>query len=494
MVKKTVADFNSFEKKLKKIIRNSIRSHKYNRAMSAISCCATAMYEYNQYYTDDFLEYSTLYIGKIFAEKKKEALKEYHSDPNIVLFYDGFGLDIRGVSKMYLNALIKNQYKVIYLLPEPSKGKMPETEKVTQSGDVVWRYFNNKRSYSDSSNEIIDVILETLPKALFFYTTPGDVSGAVAFTLFQGKVQRFLIDLTDHAFWLGKCCNDFFCGSREMSASNQYYGRGIPKEKCIKLGVNLVIEECTDHSGLPFDVLSTRYIFSGGALYKTLGDDEKYYYKIVDHILSEHQDVKYLYAGLGNDFEMKKILKKYPDRAYLISERKDFYYLIQNSIFYLNTYPMFGGMMMKYAANASRIPITLRHDSDADGLLINQDAAKIQYDSYDELISDIDRLLNDDSYMEKRRALLKGTIITEERFINNVRGLIEQNKTDYEHGFYKIDTSNFRKEFLERFDLSKTKERLIKRKNTELILVMPNMYFQLIKKIYKVVKGEFKND
>ena len=187
-------------------------------------------------------------------------------------------------------------------------------------------------------------------------------------------------------------------------------------------------------------------------------------------------------------------MKKYPDRAYLISERKDFYYLIQNSIFYLNTYPMFGGMMMKYAANASRIPITLRHDSDADGLLINQDAAKIQYDSYDELISDIDRLLNDDSYMEKRRALLKGTIITEERFINNVRGLIEQNKTDYEHGFYKIDTSNFRKEFLERFDLSKTKERLIKRKNTELILVMPNMYFQLIKKIYKVVKGEFKND
>lgn len=110
----------------------------------------------------------------------------------------------------------------------------------------------------------------------------------------------------------------------------------------IKLGVNLIVDRCDTHEKLPFDVTKARYIFSGGALYKTLGEEQNTYYKIVDHILQYNKDIKFLYAGFGDDSEMVKILEKYPDRAYLVGERKDYYYLIENCTLYLNTYPMFG--------------------------------------------------------------------------------------------------------------------------------------------------------
>ena len=52
---------------------------------------------------------------------------------------------------------------------------------------------------------------------------------------------------------------------------------------------------------------------------------------------------------------------------------------------YLNTYPMFGGLMMRYAAMAGKIPITLKHGKDADGILIDQSKRKIEYASYFQL-------------------------------------------------------------------------------------------------------------
>ena len=307
---------------------------------------------------------------------------------------------------------------------------------------------------------------------------PNDVSGIIAFHMFDGIVDRYLIDLTDHAFWLGKSAVDYFLGSRDMSAALQFYHRGIKKEQMIKLGVNLLVEDINDHSGLPFDPTEAEYIFSGGSLYKTLGDEENRFYKIVDHILKNHSNIKFLYAGAGDESEMKKILDKYPNRAFLINERQDFYYLIEHSILYLNTFPMFGGMMMKYCGLAKKLPITLKHNNDSDGLLLHQSKCNIEYDSYDELISDIDRLIDDSKYRESREALLEGSVITEDRFKNNIRGVIENHKTDYEHEFIDLDTSLFRKEYYERFNYNDQMIEMVKRINISLLSDFPQIFIK----------------
>ena len=468
--------------KLKQCANKSLEKGSIEKALAAISAGCQIEYEFNQNYVDyDFENYVTA-ISEQYRNRLKDRLDNYSPDTKTVLFYDGFGMDVRGVAKMYLSALTKNNYHIIYVTGNQAAGNLPETLSILEDADADIRYIDCYSSYTQWLDDLLNVIFETTPKAMLFYTIPYDSSGAVAFAVMDKLVDRFLIDLTDHAFWLGVNSNDFFCGSREMSASNQLYERKIDKDKLIKLGVNLIVEEGDDHSGLPFDVLTEKYIFSGGALYKTLGDENNYFYRIVDHILSGHKDVKYLYAGFGDASKMDEILKKYPEQAYLISERKDFYYLIQHCVLYLNTYPMFGGMMMKFSANAGRIPVTLKHDNDSDGLLLDQEDRKIEYDTYEELITDVDRLLSEPEYLKEREALLVGSVITEERFVKNVFSTIENHATDYNHSFDHIDTSKFRSEFYDRFDFDKAKDAVSRKINKSLVSEFPWILSNMIKR------------
>lgn len=460
--------------KLKRITNRAILKGNNEKAMSAISIGCQILYEYNQCYTDDDFENGVISIAKRYQQQYKEKLVVYQHRPDTVLFYDGFGLDTRGVAKMYLNALKKNGYHIVYVTDRNSQGQMPDTDAILEDADAECHYISFGTSYTKWAVSLLEIIFATFPKAMFFYTVPYDSAGAVAFATMDGRADKFLIDLTDHAFWLGTKCNDYFCGSREMSASNQVYERGIDRSKIIKLGVNVMVDaDEGDHSGLPFDPEKEKYLFSGGALYKTLGDERRDYYRIVDHVLGGHPDVFFLYAGEGDRSEMDKILRKYPERAFLISERKDFYWLIRHCTLYLNTYPMFGGMMMKYAALAGKIPVTLKHENDADGLLLDQASRRIEYETYEELTSDVDRLLSEPEYLKEREMLLQGSVISEERFVRNVRSTIENHRTDYEHGNEHIDTSRFQKEFYERFNLKAVKKAASKRINLSLAVNFP---------------------
>ena len=461
--------------KFKKIARYSITKKKYNRALASISWAAGVLYAFNQKYTDDELENLTSTVGDELKVKYNRANYSKEDCSNTILVYDGFGLDTRGVILMYLNALGIDGYSVCYITDIAVQGSIPTIKDMCQK-------YNHKILYIDMSNyeksvyQLSAIFEKEKPRSAFFYTTPNDTSASATFCMYNGLCKRYLIDLTDHAFWLGKCANDYFLGSREMSAYLEHFERKIPKQKCIKLGVNLLVKETNDHSGLPFNIKTTRYIFSGGSLYKTLGDENNTYYRIIEHILKNHEDIKFIYAGAGDDSELKKLVKKFPDRAFHIDERKDFFYIIQHCTLYINTFPMFGGMMMKYAALAYRLPITLKHGNDSDGLLLNQEKCEIEYSSYEELVTDVDHLLNDVDYLQDREKLLNGAVITEERFARNVRGVIEDNKTDYYHEFQILDTRKFRQEYYDRFDFEEVMMSLANKKNLSMLKYFPKMF------------------
>ncbi len=480
-------------KKIKKVVEKSIIKNNFEKAMVAIAFIGDYLYQYNQFYTEDELE---KYLCIISSELKKQyQLQAKFKSSQKIVVYDGFGLDTRGVILMYLNALGLNNYQVVYITNKKKKDIIPTITDMCRKYNFEMKFINMDK-YLTWTQQLSNLLFEIKPKAAFFYTTPNDVSGIVAFHMFKGIIDRYLIDLTDHAFWLGKSAADYFLGSRDMSASLQYFQRGIEKQNMIKLGVNLIVNEYNDHTGLPFNPLITDYIFSGGSLYKTLGDSENTYYKIIDYILSKHGNIKFLYAGSGDNSELKKIIEKYPNRAYQIEERKDFYYLIQNCKLYLNTYPMFGGMMMKYCGLAHKIPITLKHGNDSDGLLLNQSKCKIEYFSYKELINDVDKLLIDEQYRKEREELLEGSVITEERFKNNIKNLIEKHRTDYEHQYVEIDTKSFRKEYYERFNYDNQMEAIVKKINFSLIVDFPLAFIKYIlkKKYKKFLKKEKKYD
>jgi len=446
---------------------------KYERALAAISSAAVVLYDFNQTYTDNELEDYLQSIADKLRSQYEPELTKILPKHNVVLFYDGFGLDHRGLAINYLHGLNNSGYKIVYAVDEHARDHQPSIKNKMIGADIVFEYISTEDSYLQWVNQLINAFIRYEPKALMFYTTPWDVAAHVAFTLYGDIGSRFLIDLTDHAFWLGTSCNDFFIGSREMSASNELYKRYLSKNKLIKLDFDLIVDEEWSGEELPFDIEHDRYIFSGGAIYKTLGDKNSTYYKIIDYILNNHKDVKFLYAGEGDRTQLIALQKAHPGRVFLIHERKDFYYLIKHCVLYLNTYPMFGGMMMRFSALAGKLPITLKHNSDSDGLLINQREAKIDYDTFNDLTSDVDRLLTDEDYLRQREKLLVGKILTEELFAKNLHSAIENHVTDYCHEFIELDTSDFQSEFYNRFNLTKSKRKLISHINRSLFLSLP---------------------
>ena len=85
-------------------------------------------------------------------------------------------------------------------------------------------------------------------------------------------------------------------------------------------------------------------------------------------------------------------------------------------------------------------------------------------------------MINDNNYLRKREDKLIGSVITEERFINNVRGALENYKTDYEHDYRKYDTKPFRKEYLERFQYYRARLAFCDKKHGKLFANFPISY------------------
>ena len=173
------------------------------------------------------------------------------------------------------------------------------------------------------------------------------------------------------------------------------------------------INRDVDPNTLPFDIGCEKYVFSGGVLYKTLGDQNLYFYKIIDYILKNHKDMRFIFAGGGDATEITKIVQKYPARMFHIQERSDFIRLMENSVFFLITYPMFVGLMMRYSAMVGKVPLTLRHNSDHEGILKNQEELGIiEFDTYNDIIAAADRLINDSAYRSRLEEALRQAVVT----------------------------------------------------------------------------------
>lgn len=443
---------NQVLSKFKRLVKNSINAGKEEKALASISAAASLLYQYNQIYTDKDLEQMLLEIAQ-----NSDTLQEMRKDlsvtkRNTVLFYDGFGLDIRGWALAYMRAFTKLDYEVYYVTSSKAIGTQPEIDQTISDSNVKKVVIDFQKGYVNWYHHLAEIFSETKPSVAFFYTTPNDVAATVVFDMLSGLVRRYQIDLTDHAYWLGVHAADFCLSSRSVGASIAVYHRGFDKEQIRVLDGCAIVHDDIPFQGFPFDLTAKKLIFSGGALYKTLGDKNNTFYRMVDYVLNHHDDVIFYYLGNGDQSKLQKLKHKYPRQVFFEKERKDFFEVMKRCTLYLNTYPMFGGLMMRYAAMAGKLPITLKHEHDADGILFHQEDLEIEYDDRDTLLKDVDRLLDDEEYRKKREKKMLGSTILEPDFRRNLKTLIDDNVTEYHLKIAPVDTERFRSEYLKRFN------------------------------------------
>lgn len=472
-------------KKCVAIIENSLEKKDFEKALAAISICANLLYQWNQKYSDEFLEQSVRIIAKETKTLEIDNLQDL--DKDTILFYDNFGLDTRGLALIYIKALANSGKKVIYLTSDLTKDRQPEIDKIISTNRNVQKFFFTGKTYLNKIKELQNVIITFKPWKAFFYTTPYDSDGTVVFNQIAGKIIRYQINLTDHAFWLGVNAFDYCIEFRSYGASISSKYRGIDEKNILILPYYPFVDKKIEFQGFPFDAVGKKIVFSGGSLYKTI-DKNRTYYKIVSKILEANDNVIFLYAGNGDDTFLIDLQNKFKSRVFHIEERKDLYQLMQHVTIYLNTYPMIGGLMTQYAAMANKVPLTLKRDLDASGILIDQDRCCYEYDSSEALVKDAIHLLADADYLRQREKLLDASVISEDVFNRQVLNLLETDKTDFKIAFFDdMDTENFRSDYKIRFDRRKFERAVCTRKNISLITEYPCGYIQ------KIVGGGYSN-
>nr|WP_302593185.1 glycosyltransferase family 2 protein [uncultured Acetatifactor sp.] len=184
-------------------------------------------------------------------------------------------------------------------------------------------------------------------------------------------------------------------------------------------------------------------------MYKTL-DGNRTYYKMVRRILSGCPEAVFWYAGTGDRTEMDRLATDFPGRACLTGERRDLIRIMEQCCFYLNTYPMVGGLMMQYAAIAGKVPLTLKYDDGSEGILVGQEDLNIEFQDMESLEKEALLLLSDGAYRERKSEQMKESVISSEEFEEEVRKLVDRESGGLSIRYRHIDTEAFRREYLER--------------------------------------------
>ena len=470
--------------KLKKIADSSVQKGNYRKALDALTAASFILEEYNQYYVDEDLE-KTL---KVISDKLvKPGFTADETDKNTILYYDSFGFDVRALALVYMHALSNLGYRIIYITKIESKDSQPELHRAVEGGNVIWNYV----SYDNREQEVKDIhaLFEKYkPAKAILYSTPDDAAAMSVFKAYEGIVERFKINLTDHAFWLGHDVFDYNLEFRNYGACVSVKYRGIPESKEILMPFYPYHRD-REFQGLPFDAEGKKIVFSGGSLYKTLGDPQNRFYVIVERLLKSHDDLVFLYAGTGDETEINKLSSKFPERVYRIDERTDLFELMEHCTIYLNTFPFIGGLMMQFASDAKKVPLTLKKEGCYDEnkeILALQDT--IEYDSIDDLVAEADRLLTDEDYRTRRGEELKASLISPKQFEEELQRALTEHKNRYEVVIKDTDTTEFRKQYIIRFS-DKTFRQVIASGNKKTLMKdFPGLF---IKKAYnKAVKKE----
>ena len=437
-----------FIDKIKKHINKNILGKRYETALSLIGVLSNLLYNTNQYFVDEELEQYTYFLSENILCPTTIG----DVDDNKILFYDGFGLDNRGLAQIYLKGLCKNGYEVIYVVEESRQNNIPEIKSVLSrfKSKIV---FIEDDTIINKAKKIQNIIMDYKPANAFIYTYPSDTAAIIAFESVCGKIKKYLINLTDHAFWLGRNSFDYIVEFRDYGASISLYERKIEVNKIIKLPFYPNIGFDLSFEGFPFqfDKEKQAVFFSGGSLYKTFGENDRYY-KLVDRILSRYNNLIFWYAGSGDFSKLETLKNKFTERVFFTQERRDLYQILRNCKFYLSTYPICGGLMFQYAAVAQRVPLTLYHDEISSDFLINQSNLAIEFKDEDSLIKELDKMMTDKDYLEHKQKIVTESVIAENSFNERLRSLLQNNSTAIPIEFRQVDKEKLTKVYLNKIN------------------------------------------
>jgi hypothetical protein len=439
--KKVLRDYNI----LKRIAKLYYHLGLYSSCIDVISNAASLMFSYNIFYADYELELMLKHISKKIIKKQKNI---ENISKNKVVFYDYYVHDNCVLTEQYLQALIDNSYEILYISLAPKSNKNVQILTKLEAYKKAEIYFAKSSENLQKCNEIVKKIIEYKPSKILYQSVPWDTVGFMALAFLETySIERYLINLTDHVFWLGCTCADYFLEFRSYGANISLDYRRISENKLFIIPYYPIMNVNYDFQGFPFDVERKKIIVSGGTLYKIYGDT--IFLDTVKHILNTYNDTIFFYLGNGDESYLIKFIadNNLQERFYYSKTRKDIAEIIKRCYFYLGTYPICGGLMSQFAVACNKIPIAYTDKkylmNNVDELFINNDTESFMFYDINLLYKEIDNLLTDKEYYNNKTSCLKNKVISEKEFSSLLHSILENKKSVYKIKKYNIDINSF---------------------------------------------------
>lgn len=441
--------------KLKRLAQKGDERNDLDFSALCIKKAATLMYESNLIYADSDLEAALGLLSEKVLPQKVDFEKSGRKKKRIA-FYDYFALDNRGLTEQYLAALFDSGYELLFVgCNEGEKSK--EIYRKLHENSVHVIVVPPKKELERAAF-VAKEIEAFCPDIILGHTSPWDVAGLVAIRHFEGACKRYLINITDHAFWLGTKSFDFFIEFRSYGFNISKKHRGISEDNLLMLPYYPLVNENVPFQGFDFDTAGKKLIFSGGSVYKIQGSPA--FLNIVRHILKNHEDAIFLYLGNGDLSYFKKFIdeNRFQNRFFCRPERKDVYEVFKRCYMYLNTYPLVGGLMTQYACVVGKIPITLNANgkfdaNNVDELLLGKSGVQIQYDTELSCEKAVDFYLNDEKALKEAGEKVRSEVISPAVFARHLLSFLDGKTTGpVQPRSYDIDIDLFARQYIQRFN------------------------------------------
>ncbi|SMH40663.1 glycosyltransferase family 4 protein [Mesorhizobium australicum] len=273
-----------------------------------------------------------------------------------IVFFDSWGMDVRGLSLQYVRALNAVGAKILFICESRNDaGSVGLRDELSSAPETQSLYLNGVTDEIEKARRIHKSISGFGPSRIMMHMNPWAVGAITAFHAFPG-VPKYQINLTDHAFWLGTGCTDYSVEFRDYGLMISQNKRGIPAARTILNPYYPIVED--SHIGsVPERGDDDVVIFTGGAFYKMYGR-EGYFFDLISSLLDDYENVVVWIAGNGRTTLLEQCLRRHLEtgRVKLIGNRKDINAVFRATDIYLSTYPFCGALMAQLAA-ANDVPI-----------------------------------------------------------------------------------------------------------------------------------------
>lgn len=351
-----------------------------------------------------------------------------------VVFFDAFSLDRRGLTQQYIRALMAKGIEFLYIFGggKDQKQGCEIIAELEAYDKVTIAQIDQTLNCADKVRAIYNIVREFEPKKALLHIAPWSVEALAAFSQLN-QVDKFNINLTDHAYWLGSSIFDFNIEFRDYGITVSLEKRGFKKEQLLLMPYYPITSD-SQFQGFPEITNGKTVIFSGGAVYKVYGENG-IFFDIVKRLLNENPDTVLLFAGGGNLKTFEKFIKKnnFEKRIVLIGNRRDINEVFKNADIYLGTYPIAGGLMSQFAA-VNGLPILAYTDkkiacNKVEGIVCHNNDVKITYTNLDAFFEAGKRLCNDQQSRVEMGQELNKCVISVAQFNNEILHLINNNNS-----------------------------------------------------------------